>query len=139
MHVLVGIGVIQRQPGIRERLKLRPDFRRQLSAKAGPEEIIDPQPQLIRWEIPIGIHQIRNDRWREYSRPLDRHQMQPDLQPWHGPSTTDRVGGGGGGDHQAGVRQNPVAMGALHRFVHRLRQPEIVRRENNLGGQIAIA
>jgi hypothetical protein len=60
--------------------------------------------------------------------------MQANLQRRHRARATHRIGGSGTGDHQAGGRQNAVAMGALDGFVDALGQTEIVGRD----GQAAV-
>ena len=139
MHVLVGIGMIQRQAGVGESLELRTNFRRQLPADTGTKIIVDPQPQLIRRELTVRIDQIGDRGMRQNGWPLDRHEMQPDLQSGQVARPTDGIGGGGRGDHQARLSQHAVAMRPFHRLVHRFGQPEIVRRKDDACGQMAIA
>ena len=126
MHVLVRIRVVQRQTGCRECCELCPDFRTQLAAKARPEEVVDPKRKLVGWKLPRVIDQIGDVAWRQDGRPLDCHQMQSHPQPRHPPRSAHRIGGGRGGDHQAGGLQDSIAVGAFDPFIDGFGQAEII-------------
>ena len=80
MHVLVCVGVVQRQPGGGEGGELRADLGGELAAHARAEEVVDPQAKLAGGKLSVGIDQIRDLVGRQHRLPLDHHQVQPDTQ-----------------------------------------------------------
>ena len=62
---------------------------------------------------------------------LDDHQMQADPQRRVCLGTADSVGGGGGGDHQAGGLQDAVSVGAFNTFVDSFGKAEIDGKEGD--------
>jgi hypothetical protein len=128
MHVLMRVGMIEAQPDGSERRELRPDFRRQPPANLRPKEVVDPKTELVRGELAVRVRQTR--RWPN-GRTLDHHQMQADAQPRQSPCTTDRIGGGGTGDHQARGRQQAIAASLLDGLVDPLGKAEVVGCKND--------
>ena len=68
-------------------------------------------------EMSVRIDQIRNLRCRQNRHPFHQHQMEADTQGRQPPGAGHRIGRGRAGHHKAGGGQNPVAMGALDRFI----------------------
>jgi hypothetical protein len=56
--------------------------------------------------------------------------MQPNAERWQTARTLYRIFRCGGTDHQAGCRQDSLAMGAFYGFVHRDGEAEIIGRND---------
>ncbi len=132
VHVLVRVGVVERQAGRGEGRELGADLGRELPADARPEEVAQAQAELVGRE-PARPRPTRCGDFagRQHGRAFDDDEMQADAQARHRAGAAHRVGGGGAGDHQAGWREHAVAVGALDRLVDRLRQAEIVGGEDD--------
>jgi len=131
MHVLVRVGMIQRQAGGGKSRELRADFRRQLSAHMRIEKITNPQSQLVGGKPASRVHKIRDLRVRQNRGALDHHQMQPHMQTRHRLRPPHGIGECRRADHQAGVGENSLAVRALDAFVDNGRKSEIIGADNN--------
>lgn len=132
VHVLVRIGMVERQAGGSERSELRAYFRGELPANLRAEEIPHPEAELIGRKLASRIDEIGNYRHRQHGGALDHHQVQPDPQGRQRARASHCIRGGGSGNHQARGIQDAVAMRALDCLIDRLRQPEIVGGEDDV-------
>ena len=131
MHMLVRIGVVQRQPGGGEGGELRADLGGELAADARTGEVVDAEAELVGREPAVGIHQVGNLGRRQHSRALDHHEMQSDAQVRQRARAPHGIRRGGTGHHQAGGVQRAGAVRSLDRLVDRFGQAEIVGREDD--------
>ena len=58
MHVLMCVGMVQRQPSGSKCSELRADLRRKLAAHARSKEIRDTQAKLVGGKLPVRVDQI---------------------------------------------------------------------------------
>ena len=138
VHVLVRVGVIERQARGGEGAVLRRDLGRDLPPAARTEEVFQCEAELVGGEPPRAVHQMRHGAG-QHGIALDHHEVQAYPQIGHLPGATHRIAGRGAGHHQAGGAEDAVPMRPLHRLVHRLRQAEIVGGDDDaLGAHAAL-
>lgn len=131
MHMLVSIRMAQCEPCRRERSELRADLRCELTTHLGTSEVIDAKPKLVGWELTLRIHQVRNFRRRQYGRSFDHHEMQSYSQIRQRSCAAYSISGGVARDHQTRGVQRAGSMRPFDRFVDRLTETKVVRREDN--------
>jgi len=130
VHVLVRIRMVERETGCGERSELCADLSGKLPPDVG-KNVANAQSELIRRELPIGVHEAGNLCRRQHSRAFDDHEVQADAQIRHCLRASHGVGRRRCGDHEARGFEDPVAVGLLNCFVDGLRQAEIVRRNDD--------
>ena len=130
VHVLVRIGMVERQPGGGERRELCADFRGELPADARAEEVVHAESKLVRGKLSPCVDQIGNFRCRQHGGTVDRHQMQADAKGRTRPRPPHRIRGGWAGDHEARGIQNTVAVRSFDRLVDGFRKAEIIGGED---------
>ena len=124
VHVLVRVGMIERQPGGREGAELGVDLGGQPAAGGDAEEILQSQSKLV------AAVEAAGGGSRQHGLALDDDQVQAHGQTRQRPRAADGVRRGGPGDHQAGGRQDSLAMRLLDGRVDLDGQTEIVRRDD---------
>ena len=131
MHMLVSIRMAECETRCRERSELRADLRCELTTHPRTREVIETKPKLVGRKLPPRIHQIRNFRRRQYRRSFDHHEMQSHSQVRQRTCAAHSIGGGVARDHQAGGVQRAGLVRQFDRFVDRLTETKVVRREDN--------
>ena len=126
MEMLVGVDVVERQPGRAKRLELRFDLGCELPPDARAEAMSSPTRAMSARNRPCASTRSGTLSRRQRRPALDQHEMQPDAQARQPPRPRDRVGRGGRRRHQARGRQNAVAMRLLDGLVDLGREAEIV-------------
>ena len=126
MHVLVGIHMVEWQPGRAKCLELRADLRCELTANLRQSEKPHAGAAHIRIETAVPAHQTGDLGARKRRMPVDEHQMQADPQVRQATGTSYRIGDGRSADHQARGRQNAPPVRLLGSFVDGGIEPEIV-------------
>ena len=132
VKVLVGVDVIERQPGPAIGLELRLDLGRDLPAQARAKEDRRPVGSGVAAEPAAGVDEVRHGTGRQHGLRLDEGKMQADPEPGKAPGPSDGVLGGGPADHQAGGAEHPFAMRLLDRLVDLGRKPEIIGRDDEV-------
>ena len=132
VKMLVGIDVIEREPGRPICFELRLDFRRDLSADRRAREYIEPETDHVAAEPPRLVDEIRQTLRRQDRSALHQHQMQPDAQLRKPTRPRDRVLRRGAADHEAGSRQDAALMRSFDRFVDFACKPKIVGGDDDL-------
>ena len=130
MHVLVGVDMIEFEPGRAKSLvlgayllrQLPPDIRQKEKAKAGAGH--------IGMEVSVDSDQSRNFLERRHRAPVDQHDVQADMQLRHQLRPDYSIRCRGRANHQARRRQNAVPMPLLDRFVNCGIEAEIVGANN---------
>ena len=126
MKMLMRVHMVENQPGARERGKLRPNLRLQLSAQRRQCEIphaIQPHPVA---KAPLAVDEIRNLLPRQHREAIREHEMQPNPQLRQLPRPSHRVRGSRGAYHQARRCQDSRLAGKAHRLVDGLVNAEII-------------
>ena len=131
VHVLVRVGMVEREPGGGESGELGADFGGKLPANTRTEEIINPEAELVRWKPALGVQKIRDCGPRQYGWPFDHHEMQSDAKRWQFPRPSHGIQSSRAGNHQARCIQNAVEMRLHDRLVDQFRQTEIIRGKNH--------
>ena len=90
-----------------------------------------PSPSWSDGKLTPRIDQIRNFRRRQNGRPFDHHEMQSDPQVRQRPRAAHSISGGGARDHQAGGVQGAGSVRLFDRFIDRMTETKVVRREDN--------
>ena len=130
VHMLMRVGVVERQAVGREGAILSGHLPRQRIPRPAAEGVAQSEPQLLAWELALVVHQCGDLGRRQDGRPFDRDEMQPDAKGRHGPRTSDGVCRRISRHHQTGGRENAVAMRPFDALIHGERQAEIIGREN---------
>ncbi len=109
VHVLVGIGVIEPEPGGGKGAILAGNLCGEASAAAWAEEVVETETELI-----------AADRWRagQDRVAFDGDEMQANGEGGQGFGPADSIRSGGAGDHEAGGRQDALTMRQLDGLVH---------------------
>ena len=128
--MLVGVDVVEREPGGTIGLELRFDFGGQLPAMSGAEEEPDAGHRHVVVKPAVGIHQIGNPLGRQDRAAVHQNDMQAYAQAGQLLGPGDGIARGRGPDHQAGRRQNAVPVCLFDREVDFRRQAEIVRGDD---------
>ena len=136
--VLVGVHMVQRQAGAGEGFELGLDLGGQLAADAGPEEDLGAQRRKVGAEQPLARHQVRQLGWRQHRPAFDQHEVKPHAQPRRPLGPRHGVVTARSGDHQAGRRQDTVAMADLDRLIDLFRRAEVVGGDDQPPGQETI-
>jgi len=126
VKMLVRIDVIERKPGRAIGFELRLDLRRDLLADGRTREYIEPEADHVAAEPPRLVDEIRQAVRRQERPALHQNQMQADTQTRQPARARDRVLCRGGGDHEAGSRQDAALMRGFHGFIDFAREPKIV-------------
>ncbi len=130
MHMLVRVDMVEREPGGVEPLELGADLGGEPAARAGPKKKAQSGAQGIVVEPAVAAHETPELIRRQRRRAVDQHKVQPDAQRAEATCPCDRIRRGRRADHQAGARQNAVAMRLLDRVVGCDIAAEIVSRND---------
>lgn len=126
--MFVAIDVVELQSGGKKCFELRRNFIRDLPAR----HRIDKYPHAGSPHIaakPAGpVDEIGQARGRRHRVSVGQHDVQSHLQRRQPPRPIDGVGGGRSPDHEAGRRQDAVAVSRLDRRIDFERKTEVVGR-----------
>jgi hypothetical protein len=128
--MLVCVDVVEGKLGGAERLELGADLGAEPAPRAGPEEKAQAGAQGIVVEPSVAAHETPELIRRQHRRTVNQHKVQADAQLAEAACPRDSIRRGGRADHQAGARQNAVAMRLLDRLVDCDVAAEIVGRDD---------
>jgi hypothetical protein len=131
MHVVVGIDVVESEPGRAERLELCANLRGELAAHGWHERVAHPCAHESVWHLAGIIAEIRQlDPW-QHRATSRHHQMQAYRQLRQTFGALDGVGGGRRADHQARGGEHAIAVRSLDALVDGAGQAEVVTGEDD--------
>jgi len=130
MKVLVGVAVIERQPGCLKGRELRGDFIGELPARLMATGDERPDRGHVRTERPLVVYETTHGGRRKNGTAFDQNYVQADAQGGQAARACYRVCGRRGGHHQARCRQYAVPMPGLDGLIHFCGGTEVVRRHD---------
>jgi O-phosphoseryl-tRNA(Cys) synthetase len=75
MHVMMGVDMVEAESSFPEGVKLRTDFRLQLTSHLSSEKKIDSSAEEMRGKFTLPVHQIGDCFRRQDWRSVDQYQM----------------------------------------------------------------
>jgi len=130
VEVLVRVDVIQRQPGVGERLELGADLRLELAAHGRQREEANTVPHHVVAEPALGVDQRRDASLWQHRPAVGEHEVQTDREIRQLPCAPDGVGDRWRPHHQTGSGQHTLCGSLSHGPVDRRVQPEVVRGDD---------
>ena len=127
VHVLVGVGMVERQAGRGEGLELGADFRGEFASCFGIEEVAHSALDLIGTEFLVVFDKMRDTGVRQDGRSFNDDEVQPDAEVRQSACASNGVVGGVACNHEAGGREDAIRVCAFDALVDGFRKPEIIR------------
>jgi hypothetical protein len=138
VHVLVRVHMVELQTGGSKRLKLPPDFHRELASNSRQKEKSGRCMYHAPVELALTTGEAADLHVRQDGMPVDENEMQADPQIRQPTGARDGVSHRRGCNHQARGRKNTVPVCLLDGLVDRRVEPEIVRADDQ-APQLAIS
>lgn len=130
LKVLVGVDMVEREPGAAEQIELCGDFAAELAARVAIRHQFECQPDHVAPEAAILVGKLRDLVGAKGTPPFDQNQMEAEAQPRHRSGPPHGISGGGSRDHEAGGGQNARSVSLLDRLIDLRREAEIIRRDD---------
>jgi hypothetical protein len=130
VHVFVRVHMIEPQPGRTKRFELRSYLRGELTTNPRQKKEAQSGARHIPIEPAFFADQITHLALRKDGKAIDKIEVQPNPEAWQTSRPDYCITGCRTCDHQAGDRQNAVAMGLFDGFVDGGIEPEIVRADD---------
>ena len=127
MEVLMGVDVIEPEPGSAKRLELSLDLLVQLIAYGSRASEIDGQSDSIVPQSSVGTDEIRNATPAKDRIALQQRQVQTDAQTWQAPRPRNGIRRRGGADHQTRRTKDSVHVCNLDGLVDLGCHPKVIR------------
>ena len=132
VKMLVRVDMVQHESRGTECFELGGDFGRELALCPAVHRDIYAGPHHILAKAARRFDEIGDRICGKRRDTIHQHKMQAHSQIGKAARAGDGIGRGGARHHQAGSRQNPVAMGPFDRCIHFRRGAEIIRRDDQL-------
>ena len=124
--MLVGIDVVEHEPGRRIGAELGFDLRAHLRPDRWARAYLEPEPRQVQSHAPIGVDEIGHLFGRQRRCAVDEDEMQSDAQARKTARALDRVFCRGRGHHQARCGENTFPVRQLDPVVDLGREPEVI-------------